>query len=105
PLISVPIGGGTGDGFLLKLLLSDGRYTCLYFAFDEIEGGEVVLKFPKPQLTAVATYRAAFARAAWVGTRVHSPWVGRIIELTPGRQTCLYTVMPFYQGELLETRL
>ena len=36
---------------------------------------------------------------------VHSPWVGRIIELPPGRQTCLYTVMPLYQGELLETRL
>jgi len=36
---------------------------------------------------------------------VHSPWVGRTIELPPGRQTCLYTVMPLYQGELLETRL
>ena len=36
---------------------------------------------------------------------MHSPWVGRIIELPPGRQTCLYTVMPLYQGELLETRL
>jgi len=36
---------------------------------------------------------------------VNSPWVGRIIELPPGRQTCLYTVMPLYQGELLETRL
>jgi serine/threonine protein kinase len=36
---------------------------------------------------------------------VNSPWVGHIIELPPGRQTCLYTVMPLYQGELLETRL
>jgi len=35
---------------------------------------------------------------------VHNPWVGRVIELPPGRQTCLYTVMPLYQGELLETR-
>ena len=51
------------------------------------------------------TYRAAFVREAWVGARVHSPWVGRTIELPPGRQTCLYTVMPLYQGELLETRL
>ena len=72
---------------------------------DEIEGGEVVLKFPKPQVAAVATYRAAFVREAWVGARVNSPWVGRVIELPPGRQTCLYTVMPLYQGELLETRL
>ncbi|MGD0333564.1 MAG: protein kinase [Xanthobacteraceae bacterium] len=105
PLIPVPFAGETIDGFLLKVVVSDGRYTHLFGAVDEIEGGEVVLKFPKPQVAAVATYRAAFAREAWVGARVHSPWVGRIIELPLGRQTCLYTVMPLYQGELLETRL
>jgi serine/threonine protein phosphatase PrpC len=105
PLIPVPFAGETVDGFLLKVLVSDGRYTRLFGAVDEIEGGEVVLKFPKPQVAAVAVYRVAFAREAWVGAHVHSPWVGRIIELPPGRQTCLYTVMPLYQGELLETRL
>jgi serine/threonine protein phosphatase PrpC len=105
PLIPVPLAGETIDGFVLKALLSDGRYTRLFGAIDEVEGGEVVLKFPKPQVAAVATYRAAFVREAWVGARVNSPWLGRIIELPPGRQTCLYTVMPLYQGELLETRL
>ena len=105
PLVPVPFAGETVDGFLLKVPVSDGRYTRLFGAADEIEGGEVVLKFPKPQVAAVAVYRAAFAREAWVGAHVHSPWVGRIVELPPARQTCLYTVMPLYQGELLETRL
>jgi len=105
PLIPVPIDGETVDGFVLKVLMSDGRYTRLFGAADEVEGGEVALKFPKPQVAAVATYRAAFMREAWVGARVHSPYVGRTIELPPGRRTCLYTVMPLYQGELLETRL
>jgi serine/threonine protein phosphatase PrpC len=105
PLIPAPIDGETVDGFVLKVLLSDGRYTRLFGAIDEVEGGELALKFPKPQVAAVTTYRAAFVREAWVGTRVRSPWVGRTIELPPGRQTCLYTVMPLYQGELLETRL
>src|SRR5580658_3323549 len=105
PLIPVPIMGEAVDGFLLKVLVSDGRYSRLFGAIDEIEGGEVVLKFPKPQVAAVATYHAAFVREAWVGARVNSPWIGRIIELPPGRQTCLYTVMPLYQGELLSTRL
>jgi serine/threonine protein phosphatase PrpC len=105
PLIPVPIEGETVDGFVLKVLISDGRYTRLFGAIDEVEGGEVVLKFPKPQVATAATYRAAFVREAWVGARVNSPWVGRTIELPPGRQTCLYTVMPLYQGELLETRL
>ena len=105
PLIPVPLTGEAIDGFLLKVVLSDGRYTRLFGAVDEVEGGEVVLKFPKPQVAAVATYRAAFVREAWVGARVNSPWIGRVIELPPGRQTCLYTVMPLYVGELLETRL
>jgi serine/threonine protein phosphatase PrpC len=105
PLIPTPIAGETVDGFVLKVLVSDGHYTRLFGAVDEIEGGEVVLKFPKPQVAAVDTYRAAFVREAWVGARVNSPWVSRTIELPPGRQTCLYTVMPLYQGELLETRL
>ena len=105
PLIPVPIVGETVDGFLLKVLVSDGRYTRLFGAIDEVEGGEVVLKFPKPQVATAATYHAAFVREAWVGARVDSPWVGRVLEVPAGRQTCLYTVMPLYHGELLETRL
>jgi serine/threonine protein phosphatase PrpC len=105
PIVPVPVVGETVDGFLLKALISDGRYSRLFGAEDEIEGGEVALKFPKPQIASVEAYHAAFVREAWVGARVHNPWVGRIIELPPGRQTCLYTVMPLYVGELLEARL
>jgi len=105
PAVPVPHLGETIDGFVLKALISEGRYSRLFAAEDEVEGGIVALKFPKPQLASVDAYRAAFAREAWVGARAHNPWIGRVIELPPGRQTCLYTVMPFYQGELLETRL
>jgi serine/threonine protein phosphatase PrpC len=105
PLVPLPQGGETVDGFVLKVLLSDGRYTRLFGAEDEVEGGEVALKFPKPLVASVDTYRTAFVREAWVGARVSSPWLGHVIELPPGRQTGLYTVMPLYQGELLETRL
>jgi serine/threonine protein phosphatase PrpC len=105
PMLPVPSGGEAIDGFVLKALLSDGRYTRLFGAEDEIEGGDVALKFPKPQIASIEAYRAAFVREAWVGARVHHPAVGRVIELPPGRQTRLYTVMPLYQGELLEERL
>src|ERR1700722_14951302 len=96
PLIPVPQGGETIDGFVLKVLLSDGRYTRLFGAEDEVEGGEVALKFPKPRLASVATFRTAFGREAWVGTRINSPWLGHVIEPPPGRQSSLYTVMPLY---------
>ena len=105
PLIPVPQVGDTVDGFVLNVLVSDGRYSRLFGAIDEVDGGTVVLKFPKPQVAAVEIYHAAFVREAWVGTRVTSPWVAHVIELPPGRQTCLYTVMPLYVGELLETRI
>ncbi len=105
PVIPAPVVGETVDGFVLRALISEGRYSRLLAAEDEVEGGNVALKFPKPQIASVAAYRAAFVREAWVGARVHHPWVGRVIELPPGRQTCLYTVMPLYMGELLETRL
>jgi len=105
PVRPVPEGGETVDGFVLKALISDGRYSRLFGVEDEVEGGTLALKFPKPQLAGVEVYHAAFVREAWVGSRVHNPWIGRVLELPPGRQTCLYTVMPLYQGELLETRL
>jgi serine/threonine protein phosphatase PrpC len=105
PLIPAPLGGETIDGFVLRTLISDGRYTRLFAAEDEVEGGNFALKFPKPQIASVEAYHAAFVREAWVGARVHNPWVGRVVELPPGRQTCLYTVMPLYHGELLEVRL
>ena len=105
PAIPTPAGGETIDGFVLKALISEGRYSRLFAASDEIDGGNVALKFPKPQVASVEAHRAAFVREAWVGARVHNPAVGRVIELPPGRQTCLYTVMPLYEGELLERRL
>jgi serine/threonine protein phosphatase PrpC len=105
PIAPVPLTGDTIDGFVLKALLSEGRYTRLFAAVDEIEGGDVALKFPKPKVAEVDAYRRAFVREARAAARVDSPWLGRIIELPQGRQTCLYTVMPLYQGELLETRI
>jgi serine/threonine protein phosphatase PrpC len=104
-LIPTPQVGDTVDGFVLNVLVSDGRYSRLFGAIDDVDGGTVVLKFPKPQVAADATFHASFVREAWVGTRITSPWVAHVLELPPGRQTCLYTVMPLYTGELLETRL
>jgi serine/threonine protein kinase len=105
PLIDTPRLGARIDGFVLKALVSEGPYSRLFAAIDEIEGGEVVLKFPKPAVASVAAHHAAFVREAWVGARISSPWIGKVLQLAPGRQTSLYTAMPLYRGELLQTRL
>lgn len=105
PLLEPPRTGEEVDGFRLDGVLSEGRYSKLYKATDLADGRPAVLKFPQPEVAAEATYRLAFVREAWVAARVRSPWLGEIVEMPPGRQSRLYSVMPFYDGETLEQRL
>lgn len=105
PIGKLPALGELVDDFALQDILSDGRYSRLYRAVDQHDGRSVVVKFPKPRVAEEASYRRAFVSEAWVATRVRSPWIGEVIELAPGRQTRLYSVMPFYEGETLEHRL
>ncbi|WP_158046014.1 bifunctional protein-serine/threonine kinase/phosphatase [Skermanella pratensis] len=101
-----PRAGDTVDGFRLECVLSDGRYSRLFKAADTAGGDRtVVVKFPQPTVAADATHHSAFLREAWVAARIHSPWIGEVMEVPPERQTCLYSVMPFYEGETLEQRL
>jgi serine/threonine protein phosphatase PrpC len=104
PLVAPPNPGQEIDKFALKVLVSEGRYSRLLAGNDLADGGDVVVKFPKPEAAPAETHRQAFLREQWAGSLVQNPWVGRVMELAPGRQSCLYTVMPLYEGELLETR-
>lgn len=105
PLEELPRVGDVVDGFRLAEMISDGHYSRLFHAHDQSEVREVVLKFPHPRVASDAVYRRAFTREAWVAAQVRSPFVAEVIELPPGRQTRLYSVMPYYRGETLEQRL
>ena len=101
----LPSQGDTVDGYKLGEQLSDGRYSRLFHATDTQSGRAVVVKFPHPRVATEHSYRLAFVREAWVAARVASPWIGEILAPTENRQTRLYSVMPFYDGETLEQRL
>ncbi len=105
PIQKLPEPGMIVDDFRIDEVISDGRYSRLMRATDLQSGKSLVLKFPHPRVAEDASYRLAFVNEAWVSARVRSPWIGEIIELSPGRQTRLYSAMPFYDGETLETRL
>ena len=105
PILELPNVGDTIDGFQLLAQISDGRYSRLFRADDTRERREVTLKFPHPRVADDDEYRRAFLREAWVAGQVQSPYVADVVELPPGRRTRLYSVMPYYDGELLETRL
>ncbi len=111
PMIEPPEVGQTIDGFRLERQLADGIYSRVFRARDMREmrpnmSRDVLLKFPKPHtIGAEASARSAFMREAWVASRVQHMWIGSVLTLAPGRQTCLYVAQPFYVGETLEHRL
>jgi len=105
PLLELPRAGQSVDGYRLEKLISTGRYSTLFLAQDTISRNAVVLKFPNPNVASDSDYYDAFLREAWIGARVHSPWVAEVVEPPPGRQTRLYTVMPFYDGTTMEQQL
>ena len=105
PLRELPRSGQTVDGYALQKQISSGRYSSLFLAEDTLNGNAVALKFPHPDVASEREYHDAFLCEAWIGTRVHSPWVAEVIEPAPGRQSCLYTVMPYYVGDSLERRI
>ena len=111
PLIEPPSVGDIIDGFRLERQLADGVYSRVFRARDIRENrpgmaANVLLKFPKPHtIGAEKAARSAFMREAWVASRVQHIWIGSVLTLPPGRQTCLYIAQPFYVGETLEHRL
>lgn len=105
PIEDLPALGDVIDGYELKEILSDGRYSRLFRAREHNRTRDLALKFPHPRVASDAAYRSAFVREAWVAARVRSLFVGEIVELPPGRASRLYSVMPYYDGETLEQRL
>jgi serine/threonine protein phosphatase PrpC len=102
---SLPKPGTTIDDFRIDGVLGDSRYVRVFRATDIVDGRQVVMKFPKPLEGADRPMRDAFLREMWIASRVRSPFVGEVLQLRIGRQTQLYLVMPFYEGEMLEARL
>ncbi len=105
PVIAPPRAGAVIDGYQLAQMLADGRYSRVFRAQDLRMGRKVIVKFPQPSVGADAALRQAFLREAMVANAVQSPFVGEILAPQPDRQSALYLVMPYYQGETLERRL
>ena len=102
PLLELPHADQCVDAYSLEKVISTGRYSSLFLARDTLNHNQVVLKFPHPKIAIEREYYNAFVREAWIGARVRSPWVAEVIEPPPGRQSRLYTVMPYYVGKTME---
>ena len=105
PILALPTVGDRIDGFVLDRVLSDGKYTRVFAARDGEGGDRLVLKFPKPALLSESGARGAFLRESFIGRRIDSLHVGKIISLEPGRQSGLYIAQPLYVGRTLHAKI
>lgn len=105
PILETPKPGDNVDGYKLERLLSDGKYTRIFLGQDGADPTPLVIKFPKPTLLSEQGARASFLRESFIGRRIDSPFVGKTLPVEAGRQSRLYIVQPYYEGQTLHARL
>ena len=105
PLRQAPSKGEVVDDYELEEMLGDGPYMRVFKARDARSNRSVVMKFPKSRPGLDAQLRGALLREMWITSHVRSPFVSESLEPPAERRTCLYGVLPFYEGETLEQRL
>lgn len=92
--------GMTFEGYRIISELHASKRTQVYLAVDTETKQRVALKTPSVNFEDDPTYIEMFTREEWVGRRIQSPNVARVLEpRQPGR--FLYTVMEFVEGETL----
>jgi serine/threonine protein phosphatase PrpC len=105
PLRNAPSTGDVIDDYELGEVLADGTHTRVFRALDRRARRNVIIKFPKPRPGLDAVLRSALLREMWIASHVRSPFVTETLEPADDRRTCLYGVLPYYEGETLERRL
>jgi hypothetical protein len=105
PLRNAPSTGDVIDDYELGDVLADGIHTRVFRATDRRARRSVIVKFPKPRPGLDAVLRSALLREIWIASHVRSPFVTETLEPADERRTCLYGVLPYYEGETLERRL
>lgn len=105
PLMNAPSSGDIVDDYELGEMLADGAYTRVFRGTDRRTHRSVIIKFPKPRPGLDAVLRSALLREMWIASHVRSPFVTEMLEPGEERRTCLYGVLPYYDGETLERRL
>ncbi|MBS0480933.1 MAG: bifunctional protein-serine/threonine kinase/phosphatase [Proteobacteria bacterium] len=105
PFVDPPRPGESIDGFRAERVLSEGRHAVLLVATDGEDGSKVVIKFPRREVLSERALRLAFAREMLLAQRVTSPFVLGAHPVRPDRQTALYGVQPFLDGETMAQRM
>ncbi|KJE76070.1 serine/threonine-protein kinase [Ferrimicrobium acidiphilum] len=92
--------GDSVDGFVLKELLGEGAYATVWLALDFRSEGEVVIKFPNPELLADPQLYARFNRERTLALTLDHPNVQRALP-APRQPSEPYFVYEYASGRSL----
>lgn len=89
------------DGFIVVRELFVSSRSQLYLVADEETGDELVMKTPSDNYNDDSLYIDRFIREEWIGCRIRSPHVVRVVRQQRPR-TFLYYLMEYVPGISLE---
>lgn len=89
------------DGYKIEERLFASSRSQLYLVTDLENNNKIVMKTPSLNFQDDVNYIDRFIQEEWIGKRINSPHVVRIIEQNRPR-TCLYYLMEFVPGISLE---
>jgi len=88
------------DGYRIVRALHASNRSQVYLAIDEATDERVALKTPSVNYEDDPVYLELFAREEWVGRRLSSPHVAKLVE-PAGRRKFLYQVSEYIEGRTL----
>src|SRR5690606_24386538 len=96
PLLSV---GQQLDGLTVKKILHESNRSQVYLVSDE-NHQQLVMKTPSVIFQDDPAYIERFALESWIGARIQSPHVARVVT-PPTARSCLYYLTEYIPGPTL----
>jgi serine/threonine protein phosphatase PrpC len=91
--------GQSLDGYSVKKILHESNRSQVYLVEDEA-GRPYIMKTPSRLHDDDPAYLERFVMEAWIGARIHSPYVVRVVT-PPQARSCLYYLTEYVPGPTL----
>jgi len=88
------------DGLRVEKCLHESNRSQVYVVRDEHDGKSMIMKTPSVLFNDDPAYIERFVMEAWIGARIQSPQVARVIH-PPQPRSCLYYLTEYVPGPTL----
>lgn len=88
------------DGYRVIREIHAAKRTQVYLVADETNGQQRIMKTPSPHFSDDPLFIDLFLHEEWIGRRLNSPHIMKVIEPDRPRQ-CLYYIAEYIEGQTL----